>query len=196
MALTQAELDYLLAKHAPNKDWSKFAPKMTPQQRCEAFALIKAGFSHGTVSVMYGVARATLTHMARPGSKFYKAVRDEYDTTGHIAFLQRYLTQPMIERASAINLEMVAAEKKEGIVRVAASSKKGRHLYGGYEFFIGYNEELHSWGLNETGPELPYETWEWNAKDDTPCVYPTSAAAYNAACKIIDIGYFASRKGM
>lgn len=194
--LTKAELDYLLAKHAPKTDWSKFAPKMTPTQRCEAFALLHAGFSQGVVAVMYGISRATLAHMTRPSSKFYRRVREEYNIKGHDMFLQMYLTQPVIERAGAAALEMGRDNKADAIVRIAASSKKGRHLYGGYEFYIGYNEELHSWGLNETGPEFPYETWEWNAKDDTPCVYPTSAAAYNAACKIIDIGYFASRKGM
>lgn len=77
---------------------SKYKPKMTFTERCEALAAYKQGIEKPIIAACYGINISTLGFIIQPHSKTYRNVRREYEELGHERFLARYLTPAVFER--------------------------------------------------------------------------------------------------
>ena len=115
---------------------SKFAPKLTFTERCEAFALAKSGdLDRRQIAAAYGINRATLAYMLNQHGPHYKDVRREYAEYGHDRFLKKYITPNVIERyaASKKKLEValsddeLKAARSEGAMSTAPNKTATKH---------------------------------------------------------------------
>jgi hypothetical protein len=77
---------------------SKYAPKMTFEERCQALAAYKAGIVKQYIATTFGINVSTLGYIIQPHSKLYRKVRKEYEDLGHERFLAQYYTSSVRER--------------------------------------------------------------------------------------------------
>lgn len=77
---------------------SRFAAKLTQEERCQILALRLVGMSIGAVAVTFKVNRRTVTHIYNESSPRYHAVRKLRDEMGAERFINRFVTEDLIER--------------------------------------------------------------------------------------------------
>lgn len=143
---------------------SKYAPKLTYVERCEALALAMSGdLDRRQIAAAYGINRATMAYIVNKSSPHYKDVRKEYHELGHDRFLRQYMTPAVIERymAAKKNQEVALSDdelkkaRSEGALSMAAN--KGAKKNAGPFYFsmpgettqekgeVIWSEEKHGW---------------------------------------------------
>lgn len=117
---------------------SKFAAKLTFQQRCEIYALaMVGGVKRELLARAYGVNRATVRHIINPSSPHYRNVRKEFRDLGTEEFTERFGTADVIARVMSYKNDPEVDMKDDEVTdyrkdtqtvaNSRADSKKGDH---------------------------------------------------------------------
>lgn len=98
MTLSPTHPASLIPKELLTLGESRFAAKLTVNERCQVLALRIAGMSIGAVAVTFGVNRRTVTHICNDDSPRYHAIRKIRDTMGNDAFVTKFVTEDLVDR--------------------------------------------------------------------------------------------------
>jgi hypothetical protein len=159
----------------PGTSTSRFAPKLTSHQRHQAYALLRMGYTQGVVSKVFGIARATLGHMNRESSPYYRDVREAWKSMGEDVFFRRFLDMPIMDRANEYREMMKQDDVLSGPNRPnpLANKKAGWHEIAGKRYFIRFHNDpevdMIGWTFSTEGPEDIYPQQD--------VMEPTSGAA-------------------
>ena len=107
-----------------NTGITKFAAKLTFEQRCEILALHRMGVRRDVLAKIYGVDRRTITHIHNPMSPHYKNVRAQETGMGREAFHDFYVTEELFNAVQA-------RSQPEGKSNQYANKKAGLHMVQG-----------------------------------------------------------------
>jgi len=115
--------------------YTKFAPKLTFDQRCTALALDKVSVHRNIIAELFGVDRRTVSHICNAHSTHYRSVRDHYKRMGHEAFITEYVTPETVGAIKLIKIRMPSPDNKKpvmpsvkaGVPNPRATKSKGLH---------------------------------------------------------------------
>lgn len=107
-----------------NAGATKYAAKLSFDQRCEILALRHAGVRREVLAKMYGVDRRTITHIYNPLSPHYKNVRATEVGMGKEKFRETFVTDELLADA-------LARSEPEAKNNKFASKKAGLHVVRG-----------------------------------------------------------------
>ena len=130
---------------------TKWAAKLQFDERCSAFAAVKAGMLKKMVALAFGINPSTLEHMLNNASKHYKSVRIEYRDLGHERFLVKYLTEDTVNRVLAfkhdprlaVNQKVLEKEVSSGRTKAIGADKRANHKEGTFTVFSKLDGTLH-----------------------------------------------------
>jgi len=147
----------IAASKAVNK---KYEPKLSFPQRCEILALYRKGCTRESLANLYGVDRRTITHIYNPRSPRYKNVREEELRLGGSNFLDMYLSEEMMRRATSI--VKPAVDDKNANNR-AANRKAGVHSMRNE--FCDYDHRVIIQWVEADGDKIPVSGWYYKDLD-------------------------------
>lgn len=81
-----------------------FAPKLTHEQRCAVYALMKyKNVSKPILARAYGISIQALQKMGKPHSGYYNSIKEAAARMGSVEFCNRYITEEDLARVKAVN---------------------------------------------------------------------------------------------
>lgn len=85
-----------------HRDDTKFAPKLSFEQRCEVMAFYLAGFKIPALAAAFGLHRRTVSSIVSRNARYYKDVIEEFDRRGADDFKRVYLTEEGAKKLAAV----------------------------------------------------------------------------------------------
>ena len=112
--------------------------KLSFEEQCAFYAALKCAVPPLAVSRAAGVSPIAISHLARAGSflggqiRYPKVIR-EYETLGHDAFINRYLTPPLRERIDHA-IDAFAKRKRDPDLNAKGYNPRANGNCGRYEW--------------------------------------------------------------
>lgn len=106
---------------------TRFAPKLTDDDRRAILALDKAKVSRHVIAAVYNVDRRTVGHVCNPHSPHYRGVRNDYKNMGHDEFLVKYLTADVVAKVKEYKPDLPAPSPSVKGSSARYKAKAGLH---------------------------------------------------------------------
>jgi len=161
----------LLPESAFNRPQStKFAAKMSFEERCAVLALVASNVNRVIVSEAMGVDRRTVGHIVNPASSHYRNVRQEMSRMGRDEFVAKYITEEVAKRVSEVANKTIPEAEKGPSER--ARGKAGVHTVHPAQCGYSHRLEIKFWRVGDKpthGQEITEKGWYYrdlDSKDD------------------------------
>lgn len=140
----------LLPETAFNRTHStKFAPKLSFDERCSVLALVRANVSRKIVSEALGIDRRTVGHITNETSLHYRNVRQEYKRIGHDDFIAKYVTEEVARKVAEVANKPVDVVHATGNPSERARAKAGVHTVKPEQCSYSHRLEIKFFHKNE-----------------------------------------------
>lgn len=120
----------ILPAHVFANNSSRFASKLSENQRCSILALIRNGVKHDLIANAYGVDVRTVSRVGNDHSPKYKSVRMLYQQLGHDAFTARYLTEDVARMVADAAPEPTPQRPNPAAVTPMGVSRRANRMAG------------------------------------------------------------------
>lgn len=166
---------------------SKWASKLTFDQRCQILALHRAGITRDLLATAFGVDRRTISHIYNEGSAHYKSVRDEEKNLGRDAFINKYAGLGTMDHLLAfrqIKEKVPEKNNPEASRRSGPHTVRGKFCETPHRVFIAWKEvgdrmsdtdqiEVAGWYYNDLDGNFP-NVWQFSddkSRSTSDCCY-------------------------
>jgi hypothetical protein len=175
-------LEFLKAKNA---EISKFAPKLTFDQRCEILALRHAGVRREVLANMYGVDRRTITHIYNPFSPHYKNVRELEIGMGKEQFRDKFADTELLNKALA-NSVVEGGNNRYANKRAGVNIMRGPMCNYDHRVIIEWRTPENTRGITEEG--WCYRDMDSDSPDDWFVAAGSDSMKNSQACYAAALG--------